>query len=297
MAKVSIVIATYRREKELKRALNSLGNQTHNDIEIVIVDDNAREDYNIKVAEIVKEFRAENPEISLRFIPNEINKGSAETRNIGIRAAEGVYITFLDDDDIYLPEKVKKQEEFMEKGGYDYSVTDLDLFNESDKLIRKRTRGFIKETTPEALFRYHFKHHITGTDTMMFRKEYLEKIGGFPPIDMGDEFYLMHKAIEGKGKFGYMPGCDIKAYVHENGGGLSSGDGKVDGENNLFTFKKKYFSDLDGKTIRYIKMRHYAVLTFVALKNKKIFEFFKYAVKAFFCAPIECIKMVVKKDF
>ena len=109
MAKVSIVIATYRREKELKRALNSLVNQTHEDIEIVIVDDNAREDYNTKVSEIVQEFRDENPGISLKFIPNEINKGSAETRNIGIRAAEGVYITFLDDDDIYLPEKVKKQ--------------------------------------------------------------------------------------------------------------------------------------------------------------------------------------------
>lgn len=293
MAKVSIVVATYRREKELKRALDSLINQTHEDIEIVIVDDNANEEYNRKVAEIVENFRNENPDITVKYIPNEVNKGSAETRNIGIRASEGEYITFLDDDDIYLPEKIKKQVEFMENGGYDYSITDLDLFNEKDKLIRKRTRGFIKETTSEELFKYHFKHHITGTDAMMFTKEYLEKIGGFPPIDVGDEFYLMHKAIEGNGKFGYMPGCDIKAYIHTNGGGLSSGAGKVDGENYLFKFKEEHFDKLDSATIRYIKMRHFAVLAFVDMRRKDIAGFITKGMKAFFYSPVAFIKMML----
>ena len=75
----------------------------------------------------------------------------------------------------------------------------------------------------------------------MFKKEYLTKIGGFPPINVGDEFYLMHRAINGGGAFGYLPGCQVKAYVQTGEGGLSSGDGKIKGENALYeewNFKK-----------------------------------------------------------
>lgn len=297
MAKVSVIVATYRRERELVRALDSLRNQSFKDIEIVIVDDNADEKYNSFVAQVVESFVQENPDIPLKYIKNEQNKGSAETRNTGIKQSRGEYITFLDDDDVYLPEKVEAQLRFMEEEGCDFSVTDLNLYNEADKLIRRRTRKYIKSTSTESLFRDHLKHHITGTDAMMFTRKYLEEIGGFPPIDVGDEFYLMHRAIEGNGKFGYLPVCHIKAYVHTNGGGLSSGAGKVDGENYLYQFKEKYFDKLDKKTIRYIKMRHYAVLTFVALRNRKITDFIRYAVNAFLRAPVECIKMVIKKDF
>lgn len=112
---------------------------------------------------------------------NDFNKGSAETRNIGINAANGEYITFLDDDDVYLPDKIKKQVEFMEVGEYDYSITDLILYNENDKEIDKRIRSYIKDMSSLSLMTYHLKYHMTGTDTMMFRKEYLTEIGGFAP--------------------------------------------------------------------------------------------------------------------
>ena len=154
MAKVSIVVATYRREKELARALDSLRNQSFKDIEIVIVDDNADEKYNSFVAQVVESFAQENPDIPLKYIKNEQNKGSAETRNTGIRQSRGEYITFLDDDDVYLPEKVEVQLRFMEKEGCDYSVTDLNLYNEADKLIRRRTRKYIKSTPQASHYRY-----------------------------------------------------------------------------------------------------------------------------------------------
>lgn len=43
--------------------------------------------------------------------------------------------------------------------------------------------------------KYHLLYHMTGTDTLMFKGEYLRRIGGFPTIDVGDEFYLMEQAI------------------------------------------------------------------------------------------------------
>lgn len=240
MKLVSVVVATYKREVELKNALESLAKQTYPNMEIVLVDDNGNDEWNRKVSGIVEEFRNRYPEIILEYIVNNPNQGSAKTRNIGIHSANGYYITFLDDDDIYLPDKIRKQVEFMETIQCDYSITDLLLYNEDDNEIDKRIRSYIKETTVETLRMYHLKYHMTGTDTMMFKKEYLIQIGGFAPIDVGDEFYLMQRAIEGGGKFGYLPGCEIKAYVHTGDGGVSSGDGKIKGENSLYEYKKTF---------------------------------------------------------
>ncbi|MBQ8184033.1 MAG: glycosyltransferase family 2 protein [Clostridia bacterium] len=291
MPEVSIIVATYRREFELQRALESVKEQQYKDIETIIVDDNADLEFNNKVSAIVQAFKNKNPDMAVKLITNEKNMGSAQTRNIGIDASEGKYITFLDDDDVFLPEKIGKQLNFMKKGDYDYSITDLDLYNEKDTLIRKRVRGYIKDTSYESLFKYHLMYHLTGTDAMMFKKEYLEKIDGFAPINVGDEFYLMVRAINEKGKFGYLPGCDIKAYVHTGECGLSSGEGKIKGENNLYEYKKTFFDKLDRKTVRYIKMRHLAVLAFAEIRLKKYGRFLKYAINSFLLAPVSCVKM------
>lgn len=286
---VSVIIATYKRDISLKNAIESIMAQTYKKVEIIVVDDNGDEKWSYKVKEILDSINEIHPII---YIKNEVNKGSAETRNIGIRAARGEYITFLDDDDIYLPKKIENQLNNMINTGADYSVTDLELLNENGKRIEKRTRGYIKSNSVDELLKKHLMHHITGTDTMMFKKEYLNSIGGFSAIDVGDEFYLMQKAIEAGGKFNYLPVCDVKAYVHSKTNGLSSGYSKINGENLLYEYKKKYFNRLDKKSIRYIKMRHYAVLAFAEVRRKGYFKFIKYAIQAGISSPLGCIRLL-----
>lgn len=294
---VSVVIATYRREDSLKKAIESIVNQTYKEYEIILVDDNANEEWNKKVAVIVNDFQKKFPDINIQYIVNESNLGSAKTRNIGIVKSQGNYVTFLDDDDLYLPNKIERQITFMENGNYDYSITDLNLYNENDKLIDKRVRNYIKDIAPDSLLGYHLKYHLTGTDAMMFRKEYLVNIGGFAPIDIGDEFYLMQRAINGNGKFGYLPQSDIKAYIHTGCGGLSSGEGKIKGENDLYEYKKKYFNNLSAQDIRYIKMRHYAVLAFAYLRMKKFGSAIKNGGLSFFAAPVYFCKLLLQMKF
>ena len=295
MKPVSVVVATYKRDGELTKALESLGTQNYPNMEVVLVDDNADTQWNKAVSEIVDAFRERFPEVPLIYIANNPNQGSAKTRNIGINAASGEYITFLDDDDVYLPDKIEKQAEFMESGKYDYSITDLILYNEIDKVIDRRIRSYIEDTSVPTLIKYHLKYHMTGTDTMMFTKEYLTQIGGFAPIDVGDEFYLMQRAIDGGGKFGYLPGCEIKAYVHTGEGGLSSGNGKIKGENALYAYKKQYFSHLSCKDRRYIRMRHYAVLAFAELRRKGYASFFWNAMLSFIISPVGCLKLLADR--
>ncbi len=290
---VSVVVATYHRDEPLKSALSSLAQQTYENMEIVLVDDNADSEWNEKVSKIVNEFKQENPNMQILYIANEINLGSAKTRNYGIEKAKGEYITFLDDDDMYLPNKVENQIKFMIENELDYCVTDLDLYYDNGKLSEHKTRDYIKSLDAKDLFEYHLMYHITGTDTMMFKKEYLIKIGGFAPIDVGDEFYLMQRAIENCGKFGYLPVCDVRAIVHTTDEGLSSGEGKIRGENQLYQHKKKYLNRLSRKNRRYIKMRHFAVLAFAQMRAKKMFGFMKNGIISFLVAPVQCVRLVL----
>lgn len=292
---VSIIVATYRRDAFLQRALDSLTTQTYNNFDIILVDDNDDSQWNEKVQLIVDKYRIEHPDISLTYIQNHPTLGSAKTRNVGISASTSEYICFLDDDDVYLPERITNQVLLMIKENADYSVTNIALYSDSDRLIEIRNREYIKSAEPEALTKYHLLYHITGTDTMMFKRDYLSKIGAFSAIDVGDEYYLMQKAIDAKGKFLHVPVCDVKAYVHTGEGGLSSGQTKIDGENYLYSQKKKYFDLLDKKSIRYVKVRHHAVLAYAYLRMKCYFKFLFESIKGFFVSPLGLIKVFLNR--
>ena len=289
-ALVSVIVATYRREAALRNAINSLIQQSYQNIEIVVVDDNAHEEWNKKVSDILSEFSIQN---NITYIVNETNQGSAKSRNTGIFAAKVQYITFLDDDDVYLQEKVEAQLEDMIRTNADYGITDLALYSMNDKLIEKRVRSYIQSSDLRMLMRYHLMHHMTGTDTFMFKADYLKKIGGFPLIDIGDEFYLMKEAILASGKFVYSNQCYLKAYVHvgENGG-LSSGQAKIDGENRLHEEKRKYYNYLSKKDVRYVEMRHYAVITFAELRRKNYVSAVKNGVISFYKSPVGLFNLI-----
>ena len=82
---VSIIIPTYNREKTILRAINSVLEQTYNDIEVIIVDDGSKDN----TREIIESLNCSK----IRYIYQE-NGGASKARNTGIRAAEGEYISF-----------------------------------------------------------------------------------------------------------------------------------------------------------------------------------------------------------
>ena len=135
---VSIIVPSYKRTPELVgRALNSLLNQTYKNIEIVVVDDNAKPELS-SYREDLKNLIDSLGDDRIVYLQNEANLGGAGSRNEGIRVANGEYITFLDDDDEYLPEKVEKQLEFIKENQLDMSFGKLNLYNEQGKLTDVR---------------------------------------------------------------------------------------------------------------------------------------------------------------
>lgn len=103
---VSVVMPTFNRARLLDRAIRSVLNQTYRKLEIIVVDDAAR-DNTLDVVKAIHDDR-------VRYIRHDTNRGGSAARNTGIRAAKGEYIAFLDDDDEWESVKTEEQLRFLE---------------------------------------------------------------------------------------------------------------------------------------------------------------------------------------
>lgn len=285
--KVSVIIPTYKREvKYLSRAISSIKSQTHGNTEIVVVDDNPTESVHRNEVEQFMETYKQDPYAI--YFKNPENVGGSLARNNGIGAATGDYITFLDDDDEYLPEKIEKQLKFMLSNDYDMSFTNLKLVNDNKVVVDFREYTWLKNFNQNDLLKSHIMRHLTGTPTFMYKVEKLKEIGCFENAKMGQEFYLMLKSIEGGLKIGYLNDCDVIAYRH-NDGGISQGKNKIKGELALYNFKRKYFSIFNFRQKMFIRFRHYAVMTIAYKRNGDYIQTLWSATKMFFSSPLDFI--------
>ena len=100
---VSVVIPTYNRSKLLREALGSVLEQTYKDLEVIIVDDCSSEQAHLENA------KTKELDNRVRYMYRRKNGGVAAARNDGIQMARGRYVAFLDDDNVWSPQKLEKQ--------------------------------------------------------------------------------------------------------------------------------------------------------------------------------------------
>lgn len=98
---VSVVIPTWNRSSLLERTIRSALSQTHPPLEVLVCDDGSTDDTE-QVVRLIGDSR-------VCWLPGERAGRPAVPRNRGIRASKGEWIAFLDDDDVWLPEKLEKQ--------------------------------------------------------------------------------------------------------------------------------------------------------------------------------------------
>lgn len=109
---ISVVIPSYNRGHCLKKCLESVLNQTFQDIEVIVVDDASTDETNALIMAL------SDPRI--RYIAHEVNRGGAAARNTGIKAAQGEFVAFLDSDDTWVPQKLEKQLALLNEKGLEY---------------------------------------------------------------------------------------------------------------------------------------------------------------------------------
>ena len=176
---VSVIIPTHNRAKLLSRAVKSVLLQTYKDIEVIVVDD-ASDDATL---EVVEEMISEDKRI--RCIQLKTSLGGGGARNIGIKNALGNYISFLDDDDEWLPQKLERQLPFVDK----YSVVGcLSSIAEGIRIfgLRMENRSIMENdfTKPQCtrelqLNDIFYNNGRLSPTTTLIRRTCLLKINGF----------------------------------------------------------------------------------------------------------------------
>jgi glycosyltransferase involved in cell wall biosynthesis len=104
--RISVVTIVLDGERFLPEALDSVVAQTTPDWELVIVDDGSTD----RTPEIADALAAREPErVRVVTHPGRANRGMSASRNLGVRESRGTYVTFLDHDDVMMPEKLREQ--------------------------------------------------------------------------------------------------------------------------------------------------------------------------------------------
>lgn len=167
---VSVVIPTHNRDKLVSRAVDSVLSQTYQPIEVIVVSDGSTD----HTDQIMAEYEKKYPNV--RYIAYKPGKGGNHARNTGIKAAQGEYVAFLDDDDEWLAEKIEKQIKIFEadpKIGIVCTAISS-IYDDSGKK---------KEFIPKAPYDCSveiLKHNVIGpTITVCVRHELLDEVGMF----------------------------------------------------------------------------------------------------------------------
>lgn len=130
---VSIIMPSWNTARFIRESIDSVRNQTYTNWELLIVDDCSTDNTD----EIVASYSDER----IRYFKNKKNSGAALTRNRALREARGEWIAFLDSDDLWTPEKLERQLQFMKENNYVFSYHEYVKIDEESKPLNIYVSG------------------------------------------------------------------------------------------------------------------------------------------------------------
>lgn len=181
--KVSVITPTYNDERFIKETLLSILNQTHSNLEILVVDDCSTD----STVEIIKSINDDR----IKLFVNDKNQGAAYSRNLAISKATGEYIAFLDGDDCWESNKLEKQLEFMITNDFCFSCT---FYKEIDE--EGRETGFYIKAPKIITHKKLMRTNYIGCLTVMFKRSIFPDLQIPPSILKRNDYALWLKLSE-----------------------------------------------------------------------------------------------------
>lgn len=169
MGLVSVVIPTRNRAAYLEQAIRSVLGQTYPEIELIVVNDGSTDG----TSSLLSSLQVQEPRISVVHLSGE---GASAARNAGIKKATGEYIAFLDDDDLWLPRKLERQIEVLERDrsiGLVYAQSVI-----VDEKVNAR-RVWPSNGMPTSFKDLYRTGNTIPTMTVVVRGSCLKQVGGF----------------------------------------------------------------------------------------------------------------------
>ena len=202
---VSVIMAAFNEERLIDKAIKSIINQSFNDWELIVVDDGSTD----RTVDIIKSFAKNDNRIVL--VKNDINKGLAESLNIGIEISRGDYIARMDADDESLPKRLEMQLEFMIEN------TEVDILGTGAVYIDINNNILDQIIMPENhcdIVSVMMKCSPFIHPSIMMKKKIINKIGMYnKDIKRAEDYDLWFRARRHSAKFHNLPEVHLRYLV------------------------------------------------------------------------------------
>jgi len=163
---VSVVIPAFNSERYIAECIDSVLNQTYQNIEIIIIDDGSTDN----TVNIISKYKSDKIKLF-----NQKNSGPGAARNYGVKQASGMWVAFIDADDIWLPDKILKQLNHCSK--HVWSHTDLFFHGNTYPKYTKTTELTSKHSG--FILKHLLVENSIGTSSVLLNKEIFLEFGGF----------------------------------------------------------------------------------------------------------------------
>lgn len=263
---VSIVIPCYNHEQFVQDCIQSVIDQTYENIELIIIDDGSKDNSVLKIQEMTEKCKKRFSRFEVRSRPN---RGLSATLNESIEWCKGKYFAAVASDDIILKSKIDLQVNFMEKN------TDITAIFGSANYIDESNN--VKIIDPLKQQEYIFDKIFLNecqfyAPTQLMRKSILDEIGGYNTDILVEDWYMWLKMAE-KGRVYCLSDKLANYRIHANN---TTKNSKFIYENNLKTIS--YYEDHKLYNQAYSKLR-WTYIVWTGQQNKilsikLLFEFF-----------------------
>ena len=177
--KIDIILPNYNSSQFIIRTIKSILNQTYKSWKLIIVDDFS----NKETKDILKKFSKKN---KIKIYWSNKNRGAGYSRNYAIKKSNSPYLAFIDSDDVWKKDKLKRQIDFMKKNNCSFSYTNYETFGDKNKKVNSPLKfnysSFIKNTS-------------IATSTMMVKRN---KIGNikFTNTKICEDYFFKCKLLK-----------------------------------------------------------------------------------------------------
>ncbi len=207
----TVVIPTHRRPDTLAPALESVMAQTLGGSQVIVVDDAG----DAATRAVVEGFAG------VQYLINDGVKGGSGARNAGVARARGRWVAFLDDDDVWLSNKLAAVRALIEAGAGDVGLvySAAEHFDDETGAVLKVTRPTVRGDSLEAVL---YSNVIGGMSVVVARKDHLDAVGGLDPAFPAMQDMELFVRLAQRAHFDFVP--DVLVRVRSAHGGRISGD-------------------------------------------------------------------------
>jgi teichuronic acid biosynthesis glycosyltransferase TuaG len=154
---ISVIIPVYNSSQYLSETIVSVLNQTYSNFEIIIIDDFSSDDS----LEIALSFQKNDSRIII--LKNAKNSGQAFSRNVGLDCAKGIFIAFLDSDDLWHPQKLEQHLKVSVERNLVFTYSNYELINSKGKYL-----GILMKPSEELSFKKFLKYNSVACLTIFY---------------------------------------------------------------------------------------------------------------------------------